>query len=548
LAADDLPGKRAEPIAKEFQMTIARNAIKRVLQSAALFSGVALVPLAAVAEEVSLKSSDGTVNMVGEFVEFVDNTYVIRTALGELRVSAANVRCEGAACPTFETATADLTFAGSDTVGLGVMPLLLSGFAANLDAEITVSETGVPNQSLSNFVGDQGFGDELGSVLVTSTVSGDAFKALLDKSAMFGMSSRRITPDEARALKAAEAGNMVSPSQEHIIAAGSLVVIIHPENPVPSLTIEQVRNIYAGIIVNWNEVGGPDLPIQVIDHSADTGTRAQFQLAIFGDDGAPPIPTATIMDDNAAISGAVTDNPAAISYVGNAFKRASKPVPLVNECGISMLPDEFSVKTEEYPLFRRLYLYNRADNISPLGQQIIDFAMSPAADEVIARSGLIDLGVARQTQPLESPRGQALLAPNADAFESGVMREMLAQMVDYDRLSTTFRFSPGSTKLDERGQIDISRLATYLEGQPEGTRVLFVGFTDDVGEFTSNRSLSESRAAQMLETLREYAGDRIATVEFASMGFGEISPSACNSSELGRAINRRVEVWIQSAN
>jgi phosphate transport system substrate-binding protein len=528
-------------------MTIARNAIKRALLRTALLSGAALAPFAAQAEEVSLKSADGSVNMVGEFVEFVDNTYVIRTALGELRVSAANVRCEGAACPTFDTTTAELTFAGSDTVGLGVMPLLLSGFAANLDAEITVSETGVPEQSLSDFVGDQGFGDELGSVLVTSTTSGDAFKALLDKSAMFGMSSRRITPEEARALKAADAGNMISPSQEHIIAAGSLIVIVHPENPVQSLTTEQVRNIFAGIVVNWKEVGGPDLPIQVYDRPADSGTRGQFQLAIFGDNGAPAIAGAIIEEDNAKTSADVTDNPAAIGYVGNAFKRGAKAVPLVNECGISMLPDEFSVKTEEYPLFRRLYLYNRADNMNPLGQQIIDFAMSPAADEVIARSGFIDLGVARQPQALESPRGQSLLAPVADAFESGVMREMLAAMVDYDRLSTTFRFSPGSSKLDERGQIDISRLTAYLEGEPAGTKVLFVGFTDDVGEFTSNRKLSEDRAAQMMETLREYAGDRIANVELASMGFGEIAPSSCNSNDPGRAINRRVEVWIQSA-
>jgi phosphate transport system substrate-binding protein len=527
-------------------MTTTQTALNRMLLRTVLLAGTALVPMAALAEDVSLKSTDGTVNVVGEFVEFVDNSYVIRTALGELRISAANVTCEGAACPSFETATADAVFAGSDTVGVGVMPLLLSGFAANLDAEITTSATGVTNQVLSSLVGDQGFGDPLGSALVTSTVSGDAFKALLDKSAMFGMSSRRITPDEARALKAANAGNMISPDQEHIIAAGSLIVIVHPDNPVQSLTTEQVRNIFAGIIVNWSEVGGPDLPIMVLDHSTDSGTRGQFQQAIFGENSAPPLATATIIDDNAATSSTVSDNPAAIAYVGSAFERSAKSLPLVNECGITMEPTAFSVKTEEYPLFRRLYLYNRVDNISPLGQQIIDFAMSPAADEVIARSGFIDLGVARQPQPLDSMRGQGLLAPNPDTYESGVMREMLAAMVDFDRLSTTFRFSPGSTKLDERGQIDISRLATYLETQPPGTKVLFVGFTDEVGEFSSNRSLSENRAAQMMETLRSYAADRLANVELASMGFGEIAPSACNTSDQGRSINRRVEVWIQS--
>jgi phosphate transport system substrate-binding protein len=506
----------------------------------------AMLPVIAVAEEVTLKSSDGTVNIVGEFVEFSDNTYVVRTALGDLRVSAATVTCEGTACPTIETTAVDVTFAGSDTVGLGVMPLLLSGFAAYKAAATTTSETGVEGQVVDTLVADGGFGEEIGKVMVTSTVSGDAFKALLAKSAEFGMASRRIKPEEARELKAAGAGNMVSPTQEHIIAVDSLVVVVHPENPVKSLTVEQVRNIYGGITVNWKDVGGPDLPITVIDRQEGSGTRSVFQAAIFGENGSAPIPTAVIIDDNSKVAAAVNEGPGAIGFVGYAFVRGAKAMPLVNECGIEMLPDAFSAKTEEYPLQRRLYLYTREDNLSDLGKEILDFGLSAAADEVIARSGFIDLGVVRQPQTLESPRGRSLLAPNPDAYESGVMREMLAVMIDADRLSSTFRFSPGSAKLDERGLLDLGRLATYLEGMPAGTKVTFVGFTDDVGEFTSNRTLSENRAQQIMEELRAFAGDRIANVELGSMGFGEVAPAACNSATSGQAINRRVEVWIQS--
>jgi phosphate transport system substrate-binding protein len=510
-----------------------------------LMSGAALFPAVASAGEVTLKSPDGTVNLVGEFVEFKDNTYVIRTALGDLSISASRVSCQGADCPTFETATADIAFAGSDTVGLGVMPLLLSGYAAFLGAEATPTETGVEGQILATLVGDEGFGDEIGKFLVTSTVSGDAFKALLDKSATFGMTSRRIRPAEAKELKAAGAGNMVSPAQEHIIAVDGLMVIVHPENPIESLTMEQVRDIYAGIIVNWSELGGPDLPIQVLDRQEDSGTRAVFQGVLFGENVAPPLTTAIIEEDNAVTAATVNDNPGAIGYVGYAFQRGAKALNLVNECGITVVADAFSTKTEEYPLERLLYLYTRADNLPPAAIDFLDFVKSTNADEVIARSGFVDLGIARQLQTLEGPRGQSLLAPNADAFESGVMREMLAQMVDYDRLSSTFRFSPGSSKLDERGVLDMERLANYLATMPPATKVLFVGFTDDVGEFSSNRRLSENRAAQIMQEMQALGGDRLANVEMASMGFGEIAPSACNTTEKGQEINRRVEVWIQ---
>ena len=75
---------------------------------------------------------------------------------------------------------------------------------------------------------------------------------------------------------------------------------------------------------------------------------------------------------------------------------------------------------------------------------------------------------------------------------------------------------------------------------------MFVGFTDSVGAFQSNRGLSERRAQQVLEELQAVAGDRIADIELASTGYGEVSPSACNVSEEGRRINRRVEVWISN--
>ena len=75
---------------------------------------------------------------------------------------------------------------------------------------------------------------------------------------------------------------------------------------------------------------------------------------------------------------------------------------------------------------------------------------------------------------------------------------------------------------------------------------MFVGFTDDVGAFDSNRQLSFGRAEQVMAELQNFAGDRLAGIEMASTGFGEIAPTACNTSDNERRINRRVEVWIKS--
>jgi phosphate transport system substrate-binding protein len=384
--------------------------------------------------------------------------------------------------------------------------------------------------------------------LISSTGSSDAFSSLLNETAQIGMSARRIRPDEARALRDDGAGNMVSPAQEHIIAVDSLVVITHPDNPVRSITMDQLRDIYSGTITNWSEVGGDNAPITLFSREADSGTRGVFDQAVFGDD-APPTPAGTgTTSDNNEMAALINSDVNAIGFVGYAFQRGASALTLVNDCGLSMIPDAFSARTEEYALQRFLYLYSREDTKDQATTDFISYTESDQADEVIAKAGFIDLGVDRRAQPLDGDRARQLLDPSVDAYEGGIMREMLSQMINYDRLSTTFRFRTGSQNLDPRGRLNLARLADYLQEQPDGTQVLFVGFTDDVGAFDSNRTLSFGRAEQVMSELRNFAGDQLSGVTMTSTGFGEVAPSACNTSDNERRINRRVEVWIQSQN
>lgn len=528
---------------------IRKTVLKQTVAATALAAlGAIALPSAAVAKEVTLKSSDGTVNIVGDFVAFEDNAYVVKTGLGELRISASRVRCEGAACPEFETNSADVVLAGSDAVGVGLMPLLMSGFASHLDAEAEVTATNNEKEILASFIGDDGFGDAMGSYLVSSTTSSDAFTNLLDGSAEIGMASRRIEPKEARELKKAGAGNMIDPAQEHIIAVETLVIVTHPDNPINELTKEQVRDMYSGRVTNWSQIGGPDAPVVFVTQPEGSGERELFEKVVFAGKGAEIGGQLKVSEDHNQTAALVNENLGGIGFVGYAFQRGAKPVTLVNHCGMPMTPNAFSAKTEEYALQRRLYLYNRGGEMTDLAKDFVDYATSEAADSVITKAGFMNLGISKQEQSLDSPRARALLNSNADAFESGVMREMLSQMVDYDRLSTTFRFKTGSSKLDERGRIDMARLVDYLEGQEEGTKVMIVGFTDDVGAFESNRFLSIERAAKVKDSLREFGGARLAGIQFDHSGFGEVAPAFCNTDDNGRAINRRVEVWIEKPN
>lgn len=500
------------------------------------------------AGQVTLTSPDGSVDMTGDFVDFRDNAYIIITSLGEMRVSANRVTCVGADCPSLApTKAPGVIIGGSDTVGLGLMPLLLEGYAGALDAVSTITPTGNGDDILAEMIGGQGFGDELASIFVSSTTSSDGFAKLLSGDIEIGMASRRIRPEEARALRDVGGGNMVSPAQEHIVAADSLIVITNPENPVTEISKAQLRDIYSGLITNWSQIGGPDLEIMVVQLPAGSGTRSVFEDRIFGSDEAPAFATAVLTETNASASNLVSENEGAIAFVSYAFQRGATALTLINDCGIATTPDAFSARTEEYDLQRRLYLYTREDTEGQAAREFLDFATSEEADTVIGKAGFIGFAVDRRKQSLDDARARSLLNADVDAYEANFMRQMLAQMVGYDRLSTTFRFRVGSAQLDARGLIDKERLVNYLAKQPDGTEVLVVGFTDSIGEFDSNLNLSLQRAGQVADEISAFAGDRLTNVAISSIGFGEIAPVSCNDEEDGRRINRRVEVWVKSA-
>ncbi len=68
--------------------------------------------------------------------------------------------------------------------------------------------------------------------------------------------------------------------QYHTITEDIIVPIVHKDNPVDSLTWEQLAKLNTGEITNWKEVGGPDMPVQVITSHAGSSTKAVFQKMV----------------------------------------------------------------------------------------------------------------------------------------------------------------------------------------------------------------------------------------------------------------------------
>ncbi len=154
------------------------------------------------------------------------------------------------ACRSFE----DLAVQGSGTVGLGVMPFLIQGFANANSMRVTSSSD---SQTQTRTYQLQGTDPACFRITVRSTGSDTAKDAIVDKVAQIGMSSRVYTDGEIQVLaKAAGAAPAVRSEIEQVVALDAVIVVVNKQNPVGYLSLCQIAEIFAGRIRNWRELGG----------------------------------------------------------------------------------------------------------------------------------------------------------------------------------------------------------------------------------------------------------------------------------------------------
>ena len=164
----------------------------------------------------------------------------------------------------------------------------------------------------------------------------------------------------------------------HLIGRDAIGALVHPTNPVDSLTTEELRGIFTGSITNWNEVGGPDLAISVYIVYPQSATRRVFAGAIL--DGAQYAGDSiqTIRPDKGIIDR-VANDPGAIGHLSFALVAGLDSVKLIAPDGQAP-----SVDNPHYPITRPLYLIT---NGQPTGSAaaFIDWARSDAGQAIVKR-------------------------------------------------------------------------------------------------------------------------------------------------------------------
>jgi len=171
------------------------------------------------------------------------------------------------------------------------------------------------------------------------------------------------------------------------IAWDALVVMVHPDNPVNNITLDQIHDLYNGRITNWKQLDGKDRPIKLlVRQGKQSGVGRSIRKFIFGDYDKEFVASLTYPSSE-PLEKAIESNPDAVGISGASSVQTRHLKALTLE-GVDASYD--NIRNGEYLLYRPLYvIYNNSNPRRKEIQQFLKLAHSAKGRETIRKRGVV---------------------------------------------------------------------------------------------------------------------------------------------------------------
>jgi len=248
-------------------------------------------------------------------------------------------------------------------VGLSAQKLTIQGSTTVLPIAQAAAEAYMDNNPDAN-------------ITVRGGGSGTGIAALIDGATDIADASRPMKDKEIKTAR--EKG--VNPVA-HIVARDGIAVIVHPENPINAISLDDIKAIYTGKISRWDNIGGKGT-IVVVSRDVASGTFEAFNELALG--GAKLTDAALMLASNLEVARTVAQTPGAIGYIGLGY--LTDGIKALKVEGIKA--SEETVRDNTYPLARPLFMYTKGAP-KGLAKSFIDFVESIAGQKIVKEAGFV---------------------------------------------------------------------------------------------------------------------------------------------------------------
>ncbi|MCB4791036.1 MAG: PstS family phosphate ABC transporter substrate-binding protein [Elusimicrobia bacterium] len=222
-------------------------------------------------------------------------------------------------------------------------------------------------------------------VQVTGGGSGTGIAALINGSTDICQASRPLK-DEENKLIIQKRGKG---SKEIPVAQDGIAIYCNEKNPVISLTIEQLKQIYQGKINNWSQLGWDKKEIVLYGRENNSGTYTYFKEHVLkGEDFYNMVQS---LPGTAAVVNAISKDKYSIGYGGMAYAKGIKEIGVKkDDKSPALLPSIKNIVSGVYPVSRKLYFYTVAE---PAGvtKDFIEWVLAKEGQEICQEVGYVCL-------------------------------------------------------------------------------------------------------------------------------------------------------------
>jgi len=171
---------------------------------------------------------------------------------------------------------------------------------------------------------------------------------------------------------------------DHKVAVTGFAIVVNPDVTVKSLTKKQIQSIFNGTVTNWNQVGGQDQKIVVINRTLGSGTRVVFEKTVIAPDKV--VDSGLTEDATGTVISVVKQTPGAISYA--AFSGThGQPVTELAIDGVAAT--EANVITGKYPFWSYEHMFTNGP-ATPDVQKFIDYVSN--ATDLLTKNAFLKVG------------------------------------------------------------------------------------------------------------------------------------------------------------
>ncbi len=498
---------------------------------AAVFAAHFLCIGAVHAEMVTFRSEDNSVAVVGRFVGYDGETVTLGVETGPLSFRADGMTCDGPDCPVLDPYTPRLRMIGAPRMADVLLPSLIDAYAR---------ENG---WSVQENLGDFDLARDDTSIALKIHLDASppdlAFGEFIAQDADILMSMRELRQTELEVARTKGLGQLNTARQGRILALDALVPVTDAGSDLQTVSMAELTSALSGQSDQFDVHLLDDLDNQLV------GFEERFMRPF----GFSLDQSLNKLSDLGEVTAQVASTKGSLAILPYGNTQNTQPLALDGPCGLRSNAEFLTLKTEDYPLTFPIFLYLPQRNLHPMEDAFLEWLRSPSAQLVIRRAGFVDLAAVPIPLSDQGDRLANAIRSAGTEVPLGELQRMIRILSPQVRMSSTFRFEPGSTRLDGQSRSNVFQLAQSIrDGRFAGQNIMFVGFSDGRGPAEANRDLSAARAESVRRDVERALGGVIPdNVSIETEAFGEALPMACDDTVWGQQTNRRVELWVQDA-